>query len=67
VYMLLDRIDEYIDVINLEEEIVSERDNMRELLDKLPNMDKSERKKLLLKLKGQTLEELKKLIEGGLL
>ena len=65
--MLLDRIDEYIDVINLEEEIVSERDNMRELLDKLPNMDKSERKKLLLKLKGQTLEELKKLIEGGLL
>ena len=65
--MLLDRIDEYIDVINLEEEIVSERDNMRELLDKLPNMDKGERKKLLLNLKGQTLEELKKLIEGGLL
>jgi hypothetical protein len=64
--MLLKKLDRYIDAIKIEEKVSLSGLNITELMDKLSTMDREERKKMLSGLDEITLENIKKLEEGGL-
>jgi hypothetical protein len=64
--MLLKQLDRYIDAIKIEEKVSLSSLSITELLDKLSTMDKEDRKQMLSGLDEITLENIRKLEEGGL-
>lgn len=64
--MLLKQLDRYIDAIKIEEKVALSNLSITELIDKLSTMDKEDRKQMLSGLDEITLENIKKLEEGGL-